>query len=106
VDGERGGHRRVVAGQSRVAVEGLGVGGVQLGPLAGEEVLVDRVPGERVPEGVATAGSVDDEQEGVHRLAQRLVQLGGGHRGDLGQQPLGHPAARDGGGAQEPLGGA
>ena len=70
VDGERGGHRCVVAGQPRVAVEGLGVGRVQLGALAGKQVFVDGVPGQGVPERVAAARAVDDEQKGVDGLAQ------------------------------------
>ena len=56
------GHGRVVAGQARVPLERLGVGGVQLRALAGKQVLVDGVAGERVPERVAAPGAVDDQQ--------------------------------------------
>ena len=85
---------RVVARQPGIAVERLGVGGVQLHALAGQQVVVDGVAGERVPERVAAAAAVDQQQRGVHRLAQRLVQLARRHLGDRGEQPLGHPAAR------------
>ena len=86
-------------------VESLGVGGVQLDALAGEQVLVDRVAGQRVPECVAAARAVDDEQRRVDDLAQCLVQLRGRHVGHLGEQPLRHPPAGHGGGPQQPLGG-
>ena len=100
---EGGRDRCVVTGQTRVAVQRLGVGGVQLGPLAREQVPVHGVAGERVAEGVPAPGAVDQQQRGVHRLAQRLVQLGGRDRRHLGEQSLGYPPAGDGGGAQQPL---
>ena len=78
--------------------EQLGVG-VDRGPvravhpaaLAGEHVVVDRVPGEGVPEPVAAAR--DEEQMRVDRLAQRRQRVRGGVAGCREQQRLVHRRA-------------
>lgn len=89
VVGQGGGHRgaclgQLRAGQARVAGERLAVGGVQAAPLPGEHVLVDRVPGERVPEGVAPAGVIDHEQVALDGFAQSGVEFRVADSGHLG----------------------
>ncbi len=103
VAGQRAGQRRLVAGQAGVGGQRLGVGGVQVGPLAGQHVLIHRVPGQRVPELVAVSGRVDHQQVVLHGLPQRGEELGPGDPGDLGEQPVWHRPARDRRGAQQPL---
>ena len=103
VMGQGGGDRGVVAGQARVTGERLAVGGVQAAPLARQHVLVDRVPGQRVPERVAAAGVVDHEQVALDGLPQPGVELGVADARHLGEQLVGHAAARDRRRPQQPL---
>ena len=84
VVGQRGRQGRLVPGQPGLAGQDRPVGRVQLDPLAGQHVLVDRVPGQRVPERVALAARVHLQQVVFHRLAQAREELGltdPGHRG-------------------------
>ncbi len=76
---------------------------VQPGPLAGQQVGVDRLAGEGVPEGVGVA-VVGDEQLPSQGLAQRRLQLLLGQPDGVPQQLVPHPAPGDGGGAQHLLG--
>ena len=62
VVGEGGGQRRVVAGQLRARSAPRRRRRARRTALAGQHVLVDGVPGQRVPERVAAAGVVNDEQ--------------------------------------------
>ena len=98
-----GGHRGVVPRQAGIAGERLAVGGVQAAPLAGEHVLVDRVPGERVPERVASAGVIDHQQVALDGLPQAGVDCRVADAGDLGEQLVGDAAARDRRRPQQPL---
>jgi hypothetical protein len=52
----RGGGRAGPVAELRALGEGGGDPGVQPGPLAGQQVGVDRLLGERVPEAVGVAG--------------------------------------------------
>jgi hypothetical protein len=101
--GERGGHPGVVAGQPRLAGQRLPVGGVQPDPLPRQHVLVDGVPGQRVPELVPVPGLVHDQQMAFQGLAEGGEQLGLVQAGHPGQQPVGHPLPGHGGRAQQPL---
>ena len=94
VAGQRGGQRGLVAGQAGVGGQRLGVGGVQVGPLAGQHVLIHRVPGQRVPELVAVSRRVDHQQVVLHGLPQRGEEFGPGDPGDLGEQPVRRRPAR------------
>jgi hypothetical protein len=88
----RGGHPRA-PGTLGVLLERLREGRVQLGPLTGEQVVVDRLAGERVAEGVPAPGVVDDQELVLDGLAERAVEVGLRQRGDDRQQPVGRPAA-------------
>ena len=87
------------------ALHRVGIGAMQLGTLARQEVLVDRGPRQCVTEAVATARGVDDEQLALDRLAQRCIQLGVGKYGHQTQQSVGHPATSARGDPQHMLGG-
>ena len=93
--GQGGGHGGGVAREAGLAGQGLAVGGVQTAPLTREHVLVDRVPGERVPERVAAARMVDHQQVALDGLAQSSVEVRFADAGDLGQQAVGNTPARD-----------
>ncbi len=95
----------VVARQLRVGGQRLAVGGMEPDPLPRQHVLVDRVPGERVPELIPWPALVDHEQVSFHGLAQGGEQLRLGQARHHGQQPVGHLLPGDRGGAQQPLGG-
>ena len=82
------GRRAWHAGQQR------GEPRVQPGPLPGQQVVVDRLAQQRVPEGVAVR-AVGDEQLVRDRLAHRLVVAALGQRGRgpdqvVGRAPAGH----------------
>ena len=62
-------------------------------PLAGQQVVVDRLGEQRVAERVARAGRL--EHLLLDRGAQRVVELVGLHLGHGGEQPVGDPAAGD-----------
>ena len=64
---------------------------VQRGPLAGQQVLVDRLADERVPEGVRPVG-VGDEQLVRDGLARAVVDVAGEHglQQLVADRPLGH----------------
>src|SRR6202008_5177760 len=74
VVGERGRVGFVVAAKGGGAVKRGAVRGVQPDALARQHVFVDRVPGQRVPEGIPGPARVDEEQVAVARLAQRAGQ--------------------------------
>ncbi len=62
--------------------------------LAGQQLCVDGLSHERVPEVVFTTR--DHEDAGVDRLTEGDVELGGGQPGDLGQDVVVDPAAARG----------
>ena len=70
--------------------------GVQPGPLARQQVVVDRLAEERVAEGVGPAAG-GGEHVGLHRGAERPLELGGAEVGHGGQQSVAHlaPGHRD-----------
>ncbi len=78
---------------------------VQPGPLAGQQVGVDRLAQQRVPEHVALL-AVGGEQLVGHRLADRLLVLRSRQPRRGHDQLVVHPAAAHRGGAQRLLGGA
>jgi hypothetical protein len=98
VPGELGGGARAVRGE-----EGLDVGLVQADTLAGQQVVVHRLGEESVPERVGVAAARHQHVE-LDGLAQGLVERGSGDTGDVGEQGMGHPAARRRGGADDLLG--
>ncbi|GAA2842788.1 hypothetical protein GCM10020220_034830 [Nonomuraea rubra] len=92
----------MVGGQLGV---GLGAAGVQPPPFARQQVVVDGVADERVPEGVAVA--VHEQQPGAYDGPQRLVQRQVVEPGDGAQHVVRRPAPGHGGDPQhvQPLGG-
>jgi hypothetical protein len=104
--GERG---RVVPGQPRVAgelggrasgtalLQGARVGRVQPGPLAGEEVVVDRLGEQRVAELVVVVAA-RHEHVTLDGVAHGPVEVGGREVDDVAQGGVGDAAAGDGGG--------
>ena len=76
-----------------VAGEDAGIGGVQPHLLAWQQVAVDRLLQQRVAKRVAPGWAVGDKDAGADRLTQALLQVGLGPSGDLGEQPVGDPAA-------------
>ncbi|MET3962191.1 hypothetical protein ABIE44_002125 [Marmoricola sp. OAE513] len=73
----------------------LDVRGVHPDPLARQQVAVHGLGEQRVPEAVevVAGGHQDVELDG---LAQRGLEVGGGHSGHLGEQRVGDPTAGDG----------
>ena len=69
-------------------------GGVEPHPLAGQQVVVDRLAEQRVPEGVGAAAR-GHQDVGVDGGAQRGLELGGVEVGDGGQQAVADLTARD-----------
>jgi hypothetical protein len=95
--------RRATSRQA--GLQGTGQGGVQLDPLAGQQLGVDRLGQQRVAEHVAVAAAgLGQQQLLVDRLAQPLQQLLVVHAGDRCQQRPGHARAGRGGHAQQLLG--
>ena len=76
---------------------------MQAAPFPRQHVLVDRVAGERVPEGVAPAGVVDHEQVALDGLAQPSVEVRVADARHLGEQLVGHAPAGHRRGPQQPL---
>jgi len=106
VAGELGGHARrgEIAEQRRVALDRLAQRRVQRGPLARQQVLVDRLADERVAERIGAVG-VRDQQLVRDSLAGALEQLGGGERAGGLQQRVTHRLLDDGGDPHDLLGG-
>ncbi len=75
---------------------------VQPGPFPGEQIGVDRLPGQGVPERVRVPVA-GDEQLPLHGLAQRRLQLLLGQPHGVPQQVMPHPPPGDRGGAQHLL---
>jgi hypothetical protein len=96
------------AGGRRVGQQG-GVGGVQPAALPGQQLLVDRLAQQLVPEDVGVAaggGALLGDQDVVGgRVAQRLLQLVDVQPGHRGQLVVAHPATGHRGDPQHPLGG-
>ncbi|CAM5724493.1 hypothetical protein SVIOM74S_00696 [Streptomyces violarus] len=99
----------VVVGTLGSALRGPALPGEQPGeravqprPLPGEQIRVDGLTGEGVPEGVRVVAP-GDEQLPSHRLAQRRLQLLLGKPDRLPQQLVLHPAPGDGRGPQHLL---
>ncbi len=78
--------------------------GVQPGPLAREQVVVDRLAEERVAERVGPAAG-GGQHVGLDRGAERPLELGRAEVGDGGQQPVAHLPPRHGDDADDPAGG-
>ena len=87
----------------RPAAEGLGVRRVQPDPLAGQQVVVDRLAQQRVPEGVAAL--VGDQDVGLDRAAQAGVERRAIEPGGRGEHVVGDPAPGDARGARHLAGG-
>src|SRR5688500_12825185 len=68
------------------AVEGLAGAPVQIEALAGEDVVVDRLLAERMPEGDQLAVAFAAEDALVERLPERRGEGGRGELADLGKQ--------------------
>ena len=85
---------RDLSGRARPArlsrPEPLGQGGVQPGAFAGQQLAVDRLLYQRVPEGVGVLVGSDDQQLLVDRLPQASQQLGLAQRRHRGQQMFLH----------------
>jgi hypothetical protein len=77
---------------------------VQPHPLASQQLGVDRLGQQRMPEQVAVAAGVGQQQLLVDRLPQAFQQLLVVHAGDRGQQRLGGPRAGRGRHPQQLLG--
>ncbi len=71
----------------------LGVRRVEAHPLARQQVVVDRLGEQRVPEGVAVLGGDHDVR--LDRGPERLVERVGGHPAGLGEEAVGDLAAGD-----------
>ncbi len=69
--------------------QGTGQRGMQVNPLAGEQLAVDRLGDQRVAEDVALAIRLGEQHLLVDRLTQALEQLRLAHAGDRGQHRLG-----------------
>jgi hypothetical protein len=82
-------------GKRRVGLDRRAERGVQSAALAGQQVLVDGVARERMPEAVARTVVLDDEKMLLDRLAERGEQRLVGQAGDGGEQPLRDTAAGD-----------
>ncbi len=94
VPGELGGGRTV--GEAPVRRQRLGTGPVEGGPLRREELFLDGLAQQAVPEGVAAASWLDQEQLLVHALADAPHQLLLGEPAEGGKQLVadGHPRDR------------
>ena len=79
-------------------------GAPEVAALTGEEVLVDRLAHQRVPEGVGVAAALDKDVVG-DRLPEGLGQLGLVHGRHGGEQAMRDAPPRSGDHAQELLGG-
>ena len=87
VPGELGGQPRVVAVPGR---QGGREPGVQAGPLPRQQLGVDRLLDQGVPEPVGAVAGVGQQHVGRDGLAQPGQQLGLGQAGHLGQEWVGH----------------
>jgi len=90
-------------GQPALVSEQVGQAGVQPGPLAGQQVGVDRFPQQRVPERVSLL-AIGHEQLLRDRFPDRVVVFKPGEPGRLPGQLVVHPPAGDRRGAQHLLG--
>jgi hypothetical protein len=84
--------------------ERAGVGGMQGAALDRQQVVVDRLLHQGVPEGVGVAAALGHQDVVGDRLAQQLDQALGRLRRDLGEQLVVDPPARHGGDLEHPLG--
>ncbi len=83
-------HRPARCDQPGIRPQGLGESGVPAGALAGQQVVIDRLADESVPEGISVAA--DDQHVSGHRRPQRAGQsvvFQAGHRGQQGVLDLG-----------------
>ena len=97
VVGDAGGDDRVLAGLGDLGLERAGEREVQLGVLARQQVVVDDLAQQRVPELVATAG-VGDDHVGLRRLAHHRAQLGAAEATRVGE----HVVREDARGREQP----
>ena len=93
VVGEHRGRLEPRPGELGRRVERLSVGGVQAHALARQQVLVQGVARQRVPERVAASASVHHQQLLLDRLAQRGVEPLLVERGDRRDELVGRPAS-------------
>ena len=99
--GELGGRPGVVAVSGR---QGGREPGVQAGPLPRQQLGVDRLLDQGVPEPVGAVAGVGQQHVGRDGLAQPGQQLGLGQAGHLGQEGVGHGGPGHGHDLQHPLG--
>ncbi len=91
VVGDAGGDQRVLAGLLGLVLERAGEREVQLGVLAGQQVVVDDLAQQRVAELVAPA-LVGDDHVRLGRLAHDRAQLGGAEAAGLREHAVRQPA--------------
>ncbi len=95
VAGPAGVERELGRGAGRLAgPERLAEGGVQTGALAGEQVVVDRLAEQGVPERVGRAAG-PGEDVGLDGAAQRGLEVGGAEAGHRREQLVGDLPAGD-----------
>jgi hypothetical protein len=80
LDGGAAGGVRGVAALLDASLQGAGIGGMQGAALHRQQVVVDRLLHQRVPEDVAAAGLVDGQHVVGDRLAQPPHELLGEER--------------------------
>ncbi len=79
---------QVGRGRPRMIMQRADVGGVQSDPLARQQILIDGLGQQRMPERVRV-GAITDQDEPLDRVAQRQIELGRLQVGDLLQAPRG-----------------
>ena len=83
-------------GRPRMIMQRADVRGVQSDPLARQQILIDGLGQQRMPERVRV-GAITDQDEPLDRVAQRQIELGRVQVGDLLQHLVADPAAGHGG---------
>jgi hypothetical protein len=88
-----GGHRWLDVGQLRQVGEPVGVVSMQPRPFAGQQVGVDNLPQQRVPDLVALLTRPGHQQLVRDHNPERLGQILVVQAGDARQEPVGHLSA-------------
>jgi hypothetical protein len=104
LDGGAAAGARGDAALGDAALQRPGVGGMQRAALHRQQVVVDRLLHQRVPEDVAAAGLLDRQHVTANRLAQQPHQLLGLLADHRRQQLMVHPTAGHRRHLQHPLG--